>query len=245
MSELIIAAQLFTLRDLLNGKSEKEIFEVLGQVKDMGYTAIQVSGVGEVTPDLATIYKKAADELQLDICATHFGLEYIEENIDWVIEVHKLWNCEYMGIGSMPEPMRDALHLDEFASRCNKIGRDLKEHGLTLVYHNHKFEFEKADGKPWLQILLEKFDDTCVQLEIDTYWIQAGGANPVDWIKKVSGNMGIVHFKDMRIVKDEQQFAEIGNATLTGLRLLKRQRQLVLSMQPLSKIGLLMIRLRV
>lgn len=214
MGSFVLAAQLYTLRELLKGKDEVTTREVLSQVKAMGYKAIQVSGIGDITPEIADMYLKISKELDLDICATHFNLAYIEENLDWIIKLHLLWECKYVGIGSMPEALRTPEGIDIFADHCDVIAKKLKTYGLTLVYHNHKFEFEKRDGRPWLEILLEKFNRSCVQLELDTYWVQAGGANPVEWIEKVPGNMGVIHFKDMRIVGDEQQFAEIGQGNI-------------------------------
>jgi len=225
MTRPIIAAQLYTLRDLLNGSSREEIYKVLKEVKDIGYTAIQISGVGEVTDQLAKIYEEVASELDLDICATHFGLDYMEDNLDHVIKVHKLWKCVYAGIGSMPEDLRHSEGIEPFIKRCNSLGQKLKEAGIQLVYHNHRFEFEKLEGKPWLQWLLDGFDPDCVQLELDTYWVQAGGGDPVEWVKKVSGNMGIMHLKDMRIVKDVQEFAEIGQGNLDWKKILEAAEQ--------------------
>lgn len=224
MSELIIAAQLFTVRELLQGKSEEEIKEVLSKVKNIGYKAIQISGVGEITPELGKTYEKVAKELDLKICATHFSLEYMEENTQWIVDIHKKWQCSYAGIGSMPEHLRTENGLMEFVDRCNELGKRLKKEGIQLIYHNHKFEFEKMDGKPWLQILLDKFNPEYVQLELDVYWVQAGGANPVTWINKVADKMGIMHFKDMRIVDDEQRFAEIGQGNLEWMDIIEASR---------------------
>lgn len=214
MKKPIIAAQLYTLRDFLAGKSETEIRRILTQVRHMGYTAVQISGVGEVTPELAETYKTICLDLALDICATHFSIDYMEENLEWVIEVHKKWQCSYAGIGSMPEELRTAEGLQIFIDRCNVLGKELNAEGIQLVYHNHRFEFEKLDGTPWLEILFKGFNSDYVQMELDTYWVQAGGANPVSWIDLAAGNLGIIHFKDMRVVKDEQQFAEIGQGNL-------------------------------
>ena len=36
-----------------------------------------------------------------------------------------------------------------------------------------------------------------MQFELDVYWIQSGGGDPVEWIKKVQGRMDVVHFKEM------------------------------------------------
>ena len=225
MSQPIIAAQLFTLRDLLKDKNESEIRDVLRQVKNIGYTAIQISGVGEATKELVDIYSKIADELQLDICATHFNLDYMEENTQWIIDLHKKWHCGYAGIGSMPKESRNADGIAEFIKRCNKLGQALKKEGIQLIYHNHNFEFEKIDNKTWLQMLLDGFNPLFVQLEIDVYWVQAGGENPVSWISKVKDHMGVMHYKDMRIIDGEQQFAEIGEGNLQWKEIIQAARE--------------------
>ena len=44
----------------------------------------------------------------------------------------------------------------------------------------------------------EPISREAVQFELDSYWVQAGGANPVSWFRKVNGRMDVAHFKDMR-----------------------------------------------
>lgn len=219
-NNLKIGAQLYTLRDLLKGQNKEVTRDVLKKVKAIGYDHIQVSGIGEITPEVAEMYRDITKELDLNICATHFSLPYMEAHLDWVIELHKMWQCNYVGIGSMPQEMREAKHLEAFIDRCNALGQKLKAEGIQLIYHNHHFEFEHVDGKPWLERMLEGFNAEDVQLEIDTYWVQSGGGDPVAWVEKVCGNMGVMHLKDMRIVKNEQQFAEIGQGNMNWRKIL-------------------------
>lgn len=221
MKKPIIAAQLFTVRELLADKSEEEIRKVLTEISQIGYQAIQISGVGLVTPEKAEIFRKVASELKLDICATHFAADYMEDNLDWVIKVHKLWDCSYAGVGIMPESYRQADKLDDFVILMNDLGKQLKEAGIQLIYHNHKLEFEQKDGQTWLDYLYQHFNPDYVQMELDVYWVQAGGGSPVTWINKVAGKMGVMHLKDYRIVKDEVQFAEIGQGNLEWVPILE------------------------
>ena len=72
-----------------------------------------------------------------------------------------------------------------------------------------------------MELLLNETDPKEFEFEIDTYWVQAGGANPVNWIEKVEGRMGVVHLKDMAIVDDRQVFAEVGEGNLDWLEILK------------------------
>ncbi len=221
MENFKIAAQLYTLRNLLKDKSREKIFDVLKQIKKIGYDAVQISGVGDVDSKIAQNFKEACEELELEICATHLSLGFLKNNLDWVIEYHKMWQCKYVGIGSMPNSMRNLSGALEFADKCNELGKKLKEHNLYLIYHNHKFEFERFNDKILMEHLYESFNQNYIEFEIDTYWVQAGGANPVEWIYKVDGRMSVIHFKDFRITNDEQQFAEIGQGNLDWQGIIK------------------------
>ncbi|MFW6264860.1 MAG: sugar phosphate isomerase/epimerase family protein [Bacillota bacterium] len=206
-----IAAQLYTLRDYL--QTAEDIDNTLQKVKKIGYDAVQVSGLGPIDPqDL----KKIVDKEGLTICATHIGLERMKNDLEGVINDHKLWGCKYVGLGSMPNEYRaDKESYIKFAKEASEIARSLKENDLQFVYHNHNFEFRKFGDKTGMDILFEESDPEVFDFELDTYWVQAGGADPVQWIKKLAGRMKVVHFKDMLISPEiEQRFAEIGEGNL-------------------------------
>ena len=52
--------------------------------------------------------------------------------------------------------------------------------GLVLTYHNHALEFTRTDGRLALELIYEKTDPAHLQAEIDTYWVQTGGGDPVE-----------------------------------------------------------------
>ncbi len=210
MCNLKVAAQLYTIRDYT--KTVKGIETSLKKIADMGYKAVQVSGMGPIEPKLL---KNITNDLGLTICATHIPFERMEDDIDSVINEHQLWECKYVGIGSMPQKYRGDLDgIKEFTRKASEISRILSESGLRLIYHNHAFEFSKLDGKAIIDILFEETDRN-FDFELDTYWIQAGGANPVDWIYKVKGRMDVVHFKDMvGSLDNTHKMAEVGEGNL-------------------------------
>jgi sugar phosphate isomerase/epimerase len=221
MDKYSIAAQLYTLRDYL--KTPDQIYETLKKVKEIGYNAVQVSGMGPVDP---LQLKKMIDEIGLKICVTHISYDRLKNDIDAVIMEHKLWECEYVGLGSMPKEFRNSREgYSVFLRNISEIAKKISQSGLKFVYHNHRFEFEKFDGKTGFDILLDKTDYETFGFELDTYWVQAGGANPVDYIKKVEGRMGVVHFKDMAIKDDQQIFAEIGEGNLDWDSIIKECRR--------------------
>lgn len=210
MDNTNIVAQLYTVRDFT--KTPKEIEKTLKKVKEIGYQAVQVSGFGPIDPHHL---RDLVQEIGLKIAVTHTPYNRIKNDLDAVIKEHKLWNCEYIGLGSMPKEFRTGKdgYLD-FIKEISEPAQMIADHGLQLVYHNHKFEFEKYDGVTGMEILLNETEPETFGFELDTYWVQAGGADPVQWIKKVAGRMGVIHLKDMAIKDNEQIFAEIGEGNL-------------------------------
>ncbi|GIQ63287.1 sugar phosphate isomerase [Paenibacillus cisolokensis] len=204
-----IAVQLYTLRDYC--RTGEQLRETLLKVKEIGYQSVQLSGLGPINPEEV---KRHADEAGLVICATHVDYNSLKHKLDDVVRQHKLWNCRYVGLGGIPAEYRSGEGYAAFAKEASEIGKRLKEHGLQFIYHNHKFEFEKYDGRTGMAILLEESDRDAFGFELDTYWVQAGGADPVEWIRRVEGRMGVIHLKDMAIVDDKQIFAEIGEGNL-------------------------------
>ena len=102
-----------------------------------------------------------------------------------------------------------------FCAELNNAGRVLRERGITLSYHNHAFEFQRVGGKPVLQVIAEETDPRWLAMEIDTYWVQAGGGDPVDWCRRSSGRMPCLHLKDYGIdAAGKPVFEEIGQGNL-------------------------------
>lgn len=206
-----IAAQLYTLREHL--RTPEQIASSLKKVKEIGYHAVQVSGMGEIR---AEALQKLVEQYELTICATHIPYEKLNHHLDEVIAQHRMWNCTYVGLGAMPIHFRSSLDgYVKFAAEANEIGKKLADAGLSFIYHNHHFEFAKFDGRTGMDILLEETDRDAVGFELDVYWVQAGGADPVEWIHKVEGRMDVVHFKDMAVTPEgEQRFAEVGSGNM-------------------------------
>ncbi len=193
MKNFLCGAQLYSIRKLM--QDEASIDSTFRALKQMGYTTCQLSGQNREIP--AEFYADKLKEYGLKCVVTHNSMKDFEEDFDDLVKRHKLWGTVYAGLGAMPgEYHQDAEGVKRFAEKANEFGAKLKDHGLVFVYHNHAFEFNRFDGVLGMDILFDNFGDN-VQFELDTYWVQAGGANPVDWIRKVGGRMDVAHFKDM------------------------------------------------
>ena len=211
MPDTQIAAQLYTIRDHI--KTRADFAASMEKIRAIGYRAVQISAIGDI-PDETV--KRIVDDNGLTICNTHVNVDDLLNDIDGVIAQHEIWDCRHVAIGSMPPEFRaDEAGFRRFAGMANGIGQRLAAADLTFSYHNHSFEFVQFGGRTGLDLLLEETDPRYVQMELDTYWIQHGGGDPVAWIERVAGRMPVVHLKDMVMLPSEdgrgqQAMAEVG-----------------------------------
>jgi sugar phosphate isomerase/epimerase len=244
-----IAAQLYTLRDFL--KTPADIAASLKKVRQLGYEAVQVSGLGPIEP---AQLKEAADQAELRIIATHIGFERIRKEPQAVIAEHQLWGCRHVAIGGLPAEYRSEEGYHRFAKEASDAARPLAAAGLTFSYHNHSFELERFGGQTALEILYAESDPQVFSAEIDTYWIQHGGGNPVSWLRALKGRCHLVHLKDMAMKGSQQLYAEVGEGNLEWPAILDACRQAgvewyiveqdTCQRDPFESLGLSLINLR-
>ena len=214
MSQSVVTAQLYTVREF--AKTTADLAASLKKIRDIGYTAVQVSGIGPIAD---ADVKAMTEDLGLKIVITHIAQDKLWNETDAVIAQHKLWNCKNVAIGSMPNEYRaNEAGFQRFAAEASKVGEKLAAAGLTFSYHNHSFEFVRFGQRTGLDIVYAESDPRFLMAEIDTYWVQHGGGDPAAWIRRMKNRMPVVHFKDMVIQMGEmgakQTMAEIGEGNL-------------------------------
>lgn len=205
-----IGAQMYTLREHL--KTPSDIAATCKRVKEMGYDAIQVSAFGKIeTDELAKILKDNG----LVCAATHVSLDVMKD-VNQCVEYHKALGCSLPAIGGWRAEQNTEQSFIDFAKEYSEIGAALKEHGLSVGYHNHSRELAFVDDakRRQLDILIEESDDN-VWFEVDTYWIAHGGGDPAAWLSKCGKRCPAIHVKDMQITTDqEQKMCEVGAGNL-------------------------------
>jgi sugar phosphate isomerase/epimerase len=206
-----IAAQLYTVRDFT--KTPEDIKETLKKVAAIGYQSVQLSALGPMDP---AELRQACDDSGLSICSTHVSFDRMREDIAGVIAEHQIYGCKYPGVGGMSQRYHGSAEgYREFAKDASAVGRQLQDAGMTFVYHNHSTEYQHFGDERGMDLLFDGSDPVAFQFELDTYWVQHGGASPVAWINKCAGRLPVIHFKDMRIKGDRTQYyCEVGQGNL-------------------------------
>jgi len=186
-----IGAQFFTVRQQC--QTLPDFAETLKKVADIGYRNVQISGT---CPFPADWLKENLEKNGLRCVLTHTPPPRLLGELDQVIADHNVFGCDYVGLGFWAfDPERD-MSYEKFMETWPAVAKALKAGGKYFMYHNHDREFIHRDGKPILQLLAETFPAEEMGFTLDTFWVQAGGGDPAQWLERLSGRIPCIHLKD-------------------------------------------------
>ena len=184
--KLPIALQLYSVRDEL----AKDFYNTVKQVKEMGYDGVELSGLNGADP---IEIKRMLDDVGLAVQSSHVPVD--EMLTEGALARYKQAGCSYVAIPWMAHGENNEK-LEENIELIRRLGEMAKEAGLTLLYHNHDFEFKTVKGKAALDIIYESVSAELLQPQLDTCWVKYAGADPVDYLQKYAGRITQVHLKD-------------------------------------------------
>ena len=206
-----VAIQLYTLRD--HCKTAADLAVTARKVREIGYTAVQVSGVGPIPEEeIANILRNEG----LVLCATHEGSQIILDEPQRIIDRLGKLGCN---LTAYPYPggvdFQNPEHIETLVTKLDAAGAVLRAAGITLGYHNHGIEFVKQDGRTILDIIYSRTRPENLVAELDTYWVQYGGGDVVDWCQKLAGRLPFIHLKDYGFTHEHKPtYCEIGAGNL-------------------------------
>ena len=198
--------------------------EKLKKLREIGYQSIQ-SGL---PPDNMTLkdYKVLLDDFGIEICTFLAGRPPLVLTApEKLVEACHFFDCDEIMIGTLPVEYRE--NYDTYMQGIellNKTAKVLRQNGVFLSYHNHAQEFRKFNnGKRGMDLLFENLDFNAMRFLLDTHWLQAGGADILEWMDKCKGRMKHLHVKDYRLAPAnyftpidavDKQFSQIGDGQL-------------------------------
>ena len=220
-----LAVQMFTIRDFV--KTERDLAESLAKISAMGYPAVQMSAVGAMNGDnpevSAAQARKMLDDNGLKCIATHRNWDALAQQTEQEIEFHHTLGCDFTAIGGIPHDYNanGAEGYAQFVRDAAPVVARLKEAGIRFGYHNHAFEFERMgpDRRPLYDIFIEEGGPDLL-LEMDIYWVDHAGFNPLRLIERCQGRMPVIHIKDKEVANGEPVMAPIGEGNLDWEHLL-------------------------
>lgn len=211
-----IGAQMFTVRDFC--KDLTGFSETLKRIADIGYRYVQVSGTCQYEAEWLR------DELGkngLKCVITHTPPDALREDIKQVIQNHDVFGCDNVGLGFFAFGA-ELENYGDFLEEYKPIAQSLKSGNKYFMYHNHDHEFKKIGDKTVLQKLAEDFAPDEMGFTLDTFWVQAGGADPAWYIGELAGRVPCIHLKDFAYGR---KMAVVGEGNINFGRVFEKAEQ--------------------
>jgi len=205
MNRLPIALQLHSVRE----EMKKDFPGTLKKVKDMGYEGVELAELYGHDPKQVEKYLKEAG---LTAIAAHVPYGELVEDLPGTVSKYANLGVSYIAIPYLEEDKRYGTKSYEiFLEKIPLIAKECKKYGITLLYHNHDFEFLKTkDGEYVLDALFGQLSGEELQAEPDTCWIHVAGEDPSAYVRKYKGRCPVVHIKDYK-TKDPVEFCAVGS----------------------------------
>ncbi|ERM84715.1 sugar phosphate isomerase [Rhodonellum psychrophilum GCM71 = DSM 17998] len=184
-----IALQLYSLREQM----KTDVSGSHQLVADWGIKNLEGGGTYGMAQEE---YKKMLKALDLSIVAVGADYNKLKENPQEIIDNAKAYGAKYATCFWIPHTsgnfsFKEAMEAVEL---FNKTGKMFKDAGITLTYHPHGYEF-KTHGDGFLfDYILENARN--FDFNMDVFWVQMGGGDPLAIMKKYPSKFPLLHLKD-------------------------------------------------
>lgn len=225
-----VGLQLWTVRNQLAA----DVPGTLQAVKDAGYVQVELmntASAGSIVPAARQAGLKVTSSMIDWNSLVHPGAAGAP-TLDETIAVAREHGFKYLVFGYIGKGSRETVgQMRANAAAANAFGKQCRDAGIQLCYHDHSFEFGPLDDgttRGW-DIFTQEFDPDLVKFEVDVFWVAIGGMDPVKVLRDMKGRVAQVHLKDLApghgVIWDEGKvpppaFKELGAGMLDMRRII-------------------------
>ena len=173
-----------------------DVTATLDTIHLMGFTEIEGGG-GRMSPEE---FKKLCDARGISIPSMGVSYEFLTKYPDSLALMARQLGSTYVMCAWIPHKNNVLTYEDaaKAVNDFNRIGEYLKGHGIIFCYHAHGYEFQPYENGTLLDYIIKNTNPQYVSFEMDIFWIQFGGGDPVALLKKYGDRWKLMHLKDMR-----------------------------------------------
>lgn len=200
-----LGIQLYSVRD----DAARDLPGTLRALAAMGYDGVELAGLYGKT---AGEVRDLAQEMGLTVISAHVGLAEFRQGVEETVTRYRTAGCRYIAIPHLAaEDRPDGANFPQAAKEIAAIAEECAKQGLTLLYHNHDFEFAKLpDGRTELEALYACAPEALLQTEIDVCWVNIVGEDPASLLRKYAGRAPLVHLKDSVGDRPAEHYESLG-----------------------------------
>ncbi len=217
---LPIGMIVYTVRD----ECEKDLEGTLHKVAQIGYKEVEMYPpfFGKKPAEV----RRILNENGLVCPSAHWNAADQASEWEKQVEDARTIGLKYM-ISTIP--LSKPATLDDFkhgAELLNRNGEKCRKAGIQIAYHNHHFEFKTYNGVVAYDELLRGTDSNLVEMEMDCFWVNFAGRDPVEYFNKYPGRFALLHIKDLKPGHTPstdkvvgQPFTEVGRGVIDWKRI--------------------------
>lgn len=191
MAKLPIGLQVYSVRE----QAQEDFIQTMEEIKRIGYDGVELAGLYGHTPQQIHDW---LHEIGLEPISAHVPYVELKDNMEKTVADYAVVGCTYLAIPHLGEGERYGTKAyQEMLEKIPSIAKECRKYDMTLLYHNHDFEFQRAlNGEYVLDTLYQQIEPKDLQTEIDTCWVKAAGEDPAAYVRKYQGRCPVVHLKD-------------------------------------------------
>lgn len=186
-----IGLELYSFRHLF----KNDVAGALKKVRDLGFK--EVEGGGSYTLEPAA-YKKLLAQNGLQLVSYGASFEDLEKAPEKIAAQARFYGARQVVTFWIPHQNKTFTLAD--AQRAvgvfNQAGKVLREAGLRFAYHPHAYEFQPYDNGTFFDYLMTHMDPRYANFQMDVFWFQHAGQDPVAWLKRYPKRFISLHLKD-------------------------------------------------
>ncbi|MCJ7468504.1 MAG: sugar phosphate isomerase/epimerase [Maribacter sp.] len=185
-----VGLQLYSLRD----KFKTDVPGSLDLIKSWGITKLEGGGTYGMSME---DFKKALSDRDLEVVSVGADYNELKDDLDKVIKNAKDFGAKYVMVAWIPHDGNTFTFKEakEATDLFNMAGKRLKAAGLQLAYHAHGYEFRPYEGGTLFDYMAKNAKD--FGFEMDLYWVQHAGADPLAVLNTYPDKFLLLHLKDM------------------------------------------------
>lgn len=186
-----IALQMYSLRNEMKDdvKGSHQL------IADWGIKYLEGGGTYGMSQDE---YKKMISDMGLSVIGVGADYNDLKNNPQKIVDQAKAYGAKYATCFWIPhtdggfsiQETREAIKL------FNKAGEQLKKEGITLCYHPHGYEFTSHRSGVLFDEMVKNAKH--YKFNMDVFWVQMGGGDPVAYVKAKPELYPLLHLKDRK-----------------------------------------------
>ena len=186
-----IGLQLYSLRN----QFKTNVTGSLDMIQSWGITKLEG---GETYGMSLEDFQKELASRNMTLVSVQANFEDLEKDPRIVVENAKKFGVKYVMCAWVPHDgnkwgLKETQHATQV---FNTAGKVLKENGITLAYHAHGYEFRPYKDGTLFDYMAK--NAVYFTFELDVFWAQHGGADPLAIMKKYPEKISLIHLKDMK-----------------------------------------------